>query len=199
MTASLGLLLTPGAGGGAEHRTLVEITDALSGTVAVRRHDFAYRRAGRRGPPRADTVVTELAAEMPLIAAELNVPQQQMVIGGRSFGGRVCSMAVAQGAAAAGLVLLSYPLHPPERPESLRTAHFGEIKVPCLFVSGTRDPFATPTELALHAERIPAPVTMRFVEGARHDPNTVAARRFIIDTLREWLESLGGQFPDGKQ
>ena len=192
MSRAEALVLTPGAGGGADHRTLVDIETALADRMPVRRHDFAYRRAGRRAPPRAESVVDELLCDLPQIAAELDVPPASMALGGRSFGGRVCSMAVAAGAPAAGLVLLSYPLHPPDRPERLRSAHFGRITVPCLFVSGARDPFATPDELTFHAEQIPAPVTMRFVEGARHDPNTVAARRFIIDAVREWLEGLDG-------
>ncbi len=191
MRAVEALLLTPGAGGGADHRTLVEIEAALADRLPVRRHDFAYRRSGRRAPPRAETVTPELLADLPLIAAELGVPPSTMAIGGRSFGGRVCSMAVGAGAPAAGLVLLSYPLHPPDRPERLRTEHFSQIRVPCLFVSGTRDPFATPDELSDHTEAIGGPVTLRFIEGARHDPNTIAARRAVVEHIGEWLDALG--------
>ncbi|WP_419854279.1 alpha/beta family hydrolase [Candidatus Poriferisodalis sp.] len=192
MRAAEALLLTPGAGGGADHRTLVEIDDALSGRLPVRRHDFAYRRAGRRAPPRAPSVVAELLGDLPPIAADLGVSPGGLVIGGRSFGGRVCSMAVADGARAAGLVLLSYPLHPPERPERLRTEHFERIGVPCLFVSGTRDPFATPEELSEHTRAIAGPVTLAFVDGGRHDPNTIAARQAIVEYLNCWLDTLGG-------
>lgn len=192
MRAAEALLLTPGAGGGADHRTLVDIEDALSRRLPVRRHDFAYRRAGRRAPPRAPNVAAELTGDLPQIAAELGVSPDGLVIGGRSFGGRVCSMAVADGAPAAGLVLLSYPLHPPERPERLRTEHFSLIRVPCLFVSGTRDPFATPDELDEHTRAIRAQVTLRFIDSARHDPNTIAARRAIIEHIGKWLDSLGG-------
>ena len=191
MAAVEALLLTPGAGGGADHRTLVEIEAALSERLPVRRHDFAYRRAGRRAPPRAPSVVAELAGDLPRIADELGVSPEGLAIGGRSFGGRVCSMAVAEGAAAAGVVLLSYPLHPPERPERLRTEHFDQIDVPCLFVSGTRDPFATPDELREHAAAIAGPVTLRFIDGARHDPNTIAARRAVVEHVIDWLDSLG--------
>lgn len=192
MTAVEALLLTPGAGGGADHRTLVDIETALSGRIAVRRHDFAYRRAGRRAPPRAPDVAVELAGELPQIAAELGVPREGLALGGRSFGGRVCSMAVADGAPAAGLVLLSYPLHPPDRPERLRTEHFGRIDVPCLFVSGTRDPFATPDELSEHTRAIRGPVTLRFVDGARHDPSSAAARRAVVEHVGNWLDTLRG-------
>ncbi len=191
MTGVEALLLTPGAGGGADHRTLVAIEAALSGCIAVHRYDFAYRRAGRRAPPRAPSVAAELVGDLPQIAAELGVSPDGLVIGGRSFGGRVCSMAVADGARAAGLVLLSYPLHPPERPERLRTEHFALIRVPCLFVSGTRDPFATPDELGEHTRAIQGPVALRFIDGARHDPNSVAARRAVVEHVGNWLDTLG--------
>ena len=184
------LLLTPGAGGGADHHTLVEIEAALAGRIAVRRHDFAYRRAGRRAPPRAEAVTEELISDLPQIAAELGVAPSGMMLGGRSFGGRVCSMAVAAGAPAAGLVLLSYPLHPPERPDRLRTDHFPDIAVPCLFISGTRDPFATADELREHTAAIAGPVTLRFIDGARHDPNTVTARGAIVEHIADWIDSL---------
>ena len=191
MRSAEALLLTPGAGGGADHRTLVDIDNALSGRLPVRRHDFAYRRAGRRAPPLAPSVVAELVGDLPLIAAELGVSQGGLVIGGRSFGGRVCSMAVADGARAAGLVLLSYPLHPPDRPERLRTEHFSRVSAPCLFVSGTRDPFATPDELGEHTQAIGGPVTLRFIDGARHDPSSAAARRAVVEHVGDWLDALG--------
>lgn len=191
MTAVEALLLTPGAGGSADHRTLVAIEAALTGRIAVKRHDFAYRRAGRRAPPPAPSVAAELAGDLPQLTAELNVSSEALAIGGRSFGGRVCSMAVADGSPAAGLVLLSYPLHPPDRPERLRTEHFDRIAVPCLFVSGTRDPFATPDELSEHTAAIAGPVTLRFIEGARHDPNSIAARRAVVDCVSGWLDDLG--------
>ncbi|WP_419840827.1 alpha/beta family hydrolase [Candidatus Poriferisodalis sp.] len=186
------LLLTPGAGGSAEHRTLVDIEAVLRERMPVRRHEFAYGRSGRRAPPRASNVAEELSSDLPQIAAELGVPQDRLAIGGRSFGGRVCSMAVAGGAVSAGLVLLSYPLHPPGRPERLRSDHFGRIGVPCLFVSGTNDPFATPDELRRHTQAIAGPVTLGFVDGAGHDPSTVAARRTVVDQVGLWLDQPAG-------
>ena len=80
----------------------------------------------------------------------------------------MCSMAVAEGLPAAGLVLISYPLHPPGRPDRLRTEHFPLLEVPCLFVSGTRDAFATPAELEAATQAIPGPVTHRWIEGKDH-------------------------------
>ena len=83
------------------------------------------------------------------------------------MGGRICSMAVAQGLPAAALVLVSYPLHPPGRPDP-RTEHFPDLEVPCLFVSGTRDAFGSPQELEDASATIPGPVTHAWVEGAGH-------------------------------
>ncbi len=80
----------------------------------------------------------------------------------------MCSMAVAEGLPAAGLVLVSYPLHPPGRPEKLRTEHFPALEVPCLFVSGTRDAFGTPEELEEATAAIPGPVTHHWVDGGDH-------------------------------
>jgi predicted alpha/beta-hydrolase family hydrolase len=74
-------------------------------------------------------------------------------------------MAVAEGLDAAGLVLVSYPLHPPGKPDRLRTDHFGALHVPCLFVSGRRDAFAAPDELERETAAIPGAVTLAFVDG----------------------------------
>ena len=94
------------------------------------------------------------------------MPQANIALGGRSMGGRMCSIAVAEGLAAAGLVLVSYPLHPPGKPDKLRIDHLGAIKVPCLFVSGTRDAFGTPQELERATASILGPVTHVYVDGA---------------------------------
>lgn len=88
------------------------------------------------------------------------------------MGGRICSLAVADAdapLAAAGLVLISYPLHPPGKPDKLRVEHFPRLRVPCLFVSGTRDTFATPDELTQWTATIPGPVTHHWVQGKGHD------------------------------
>ena len=163
-----GLLLTHGAGGGAGHRTLVALEDSLE--LPVRRMEFGYRRQGRRFPDRAPKLMAEVCSEAEAFAADLGTTMARLVLGGRSMGGRMCSMAVAEGLPAAGLVLLSYPLHPPGKPDRLRVEHFGDIGVPVLFVNGDRDPFGTPEEFAAHIGAIPADVTVHWLEGQRHDP-----------------------------
>ena len=102
----------------------------------------------------------------------------------------MCSMAVADGTVpAAGLVLLSYPLHPPGKPENLRIEHFPEMKVPVLFVSGTRDSFGTPAELEAHAEAIAGPVTFCWLDGEGHDPKP-RSDAAAIEAITSWLEAL---------
>jgi predicted alpha/beta-hydrolase family hydrolase len=114
------------------------------------------------------------------------------VLGGRSMGGRMCSMAVAEGLPAGGLVLLSYPLHPPGKAENLRIEHLPQIAVPTLVVSGSSDPFGTPEELRHHLDTIDAPVTYVWVEGAGHDWK--GRDRQVAEVVAAWLR--GRPVPD---
>lgn len=160
-----GILLTPGAGADRNQSALVAIDAAATAAGAeVVRMDFPYRKAGRRAPDRPAVLINAIGEE----AAGLRTRAARLVLGGRSMGGRMCSMAVAEGLVADALVLISYPLHPPGRPEKLRTEHFPELRLPCLFVSGTRDAFGTPAELQEAASAIPGPVTFEWVEGKDH-------------------------------
>jgi uncharacterized protein len=169
--APAGLLLTPGAGAARDHHTLVAVERALATLtppVPVERVDFPYRLAGRRMPDRPPAAIAHVRAEAERLSATLGVGTDRLLLGGRSYGGRMCSMTVADGLPAAGLVLLSYPLHQPGRPDKLRVDHFPLLDVPVLFVSGDRDPFGSPEELATHAAAIPGPVTTVMLPGA-HD------------------------------
>lgn len=186
-----GLLLTHGAGGGADHRTLVALEDHVEGQmgIPVRRMEFGYRAAGRRFPDRAPKLIAEVRAEAEAFAAQIGAPASNLVLGGRSLGGRMCSMAVAEGLDAAGLVLLSYPLHPPGRPERLRVEHFGAVDVPTLAVNGDRDPFGTPEELERELAAVAGPVTLTLLEGQRHDP-TPAADAEIVTAVADFLRGI---------
>ncbi len=160
-----GLLLAPGAGASRDQPALVAIDEAASAAgVAVTRMDFPYRKAGRRAPDRAPVLISAVVDEASRLAAGVD----RLVVGGRSMGGRMCSMAVAEGLPAAGLVLISYPLHPPGRPDRLRTEHLGDLRVPCLFVSGSRDAFGRVDELESAVEAIPGPVTVEWIDGGDH-------------------------------
>jgi hypothetical protein len=164
-----GLILTPGASAGRDNSCLVAIDDALK-TAAVRvdRIDFPYHLAGRRAPDRPPVLIATVVSAAAALAAELGVPTSRIALGGRSMGGRMCSMAVAEGLPAAALVLISYPLHPPGKPDRPRTEHLGSLDIPCLFVSGTRDAFGTPDELEAATASIPGPVTHVWIEGGDH-------------------------------
>jgi uncharacterized protein len=162
------VLLFPGAGTGADHPSLVVVEEALA-PLPVTRADFPYRKQGRKAPDRAPKLVAAVVEEAAGLAERTGVAPERIVLGGRSMGGRMCSMAVAEGLPAAGLVLICYPLHPPGKPERLRIEHLPEITVPCLFLSGTRDPFGSPEELEHHTDAIEGPVTHVWLAGARHD------------------------------
>jgi uncharacterized protein len=183
-----GLVLTPGASAGREHSGLVAIDTAVTGAgIAVERVEFPGQAAGKRrtDPPAVciETVRTATAA----LAARLSVPTSRIAIGGRSFGGRMCSMAAAEGLGVAALVLVSYPLHPPGKPERLRTEHFPALQLPCLFVSGRRDAFATPEELERETAAIPGQVTHVVVDG---DHSLRRSEAEVADIAAAWVSGL---------
>ncbi|WP_421743146.1 alpha/beta family hydrolase [Cellulomonas sp.] len=174
--AVAGLLLTPGFGGTRESPALVAVETAVA-PLPVLRLDL---------PKTAAPAIATVRAQAEAFASSLGVGTEALVLGGRSFGGRMCSMAVAEGLPAAGLVLLSYPLHPPGRPDQLRTAHLPDLRVPVLAVSGTTDPFGSPDELTAHLSAIPGPVTTVFVPGT-HTPTSDTA---VAAAVRDWLSTL---------
>ena len=187
-----GLLLAPGAGSNRDHPALVAIEAAVA-PLAVVRMDFPYRQAGRRAPDRAPVLSTALRAEAESLAAGLGVGTARLVLGGRSMGGRIASMVAAGGGDAgdalpvAGLVLVSYPLHPPGRPERLRIEHLPRLRVPCLFIHGTKDPFGSLEDLVAHTAVIAGPVTHVWVDGGTHELRRAEAR--VASEVVEWLAS----------
>jgi uncharacterized protein len=190
MTAVAGVLLTPGAGSGREHPSLVAIERRLA-PLPVARVDFPYRREGRKAPDRAPKLIACIREEAAAFADGIGAEPGRLVLGGRSMGGRMCSMAVAEGWPAAGLVLVSYPLHPPGRPDRLRIEHLPQLDVPCLFVSGTRDPFGSPDELTAHSAAIPGPVTHVWIDGRGHDLK--GADAVVADAVADWVTSLSSR------
>ena len=177
-----GLVLTPGAGADRDHRTLVALEAALAPLPVLRLH-FPNRDRGSRAPDRPAVAVAHLRERADAWADELGVDPARLVLGGRSFGGRMASLAVAQGQPAAGLLLLSYPLHPPGRPDRLRVEHLPDVHVPVLAVSGERDPFGTPDELRTHLAALGGPWRLRTVPGD-HSPRDPA----VVAHVRAWLD-----------
>jgi predicted alpha/beta-hydrolase family hydrolase len=182
------LLLFPGASAGRDQATLVALDRGLRPAWKTVRADFPYRQAGKRAPDRPPVLMAAVRAELAKIRA------RRVVVGGRSMGGRICSM-VAGGAdgeapprKVAGVVAISYPLHPPGKPDRLRVEHLPGITVPCLFVHGTADPFGTPDELQEWTATIPGPVTHHWVDGGRHDLRGKDPE--VVETVRAWLAAL---------
>ena len=196
-----GVVLFPGAGSSASHASLIALDRALQ-PFRVERVDFPYRIAGRRAPDRAPILVHAVREAVQHACEKWSCATTDVVIGGRSMGGRMCSMAVAgfdgndkvaQPAEAklrvAGLVCVSYPLHPPGQPTKLRIAHLSGIDAPSLFVSGTRDEFGTPDELREHLAAIPGESRLHFVDGSRHDLR--GKDEVVAHIVAEWVVNLG--------
>jgi len=158
-------VITPGASADRDNATLVAIDDGI-GELPVLRLTLATTSV-----PNAVRKIGEAGTAF---AEKLGVNPNKLAYGGRSFGGRACSVAVAEGMPARALVLLSYPLHPPGKPEKLRVDHFGDINVPTLFVSGAKDPFGKPDEFAQHLPLIMSETTMEWVPG-NHSPKDTDA------------------------
>lgn len=132
------LLLAHGAGGDLRSPILVGFAEGLAGRgIACVRFNFPYKEAGRRGP---DSERTLREAWTAVFEATDGGP---VWVGGKSLGGRIATMQVADGAIEpAGLILVGYPLHPPGKREKIRDAHLPAIGIPMLFLQGTADPFA---------------------------------------------------------
>lgn len=165
------LLLFPGAGTDASHPSLRTIEQWVA-PHPCRRVDFPYRKAGRKAPDRAPVLMAAVRDEIASIDSG-----EPLVLAGRSMGGRVCSMVAAGAdglpppARLKGLVLISYPLHPPGKPDRLRVEHLPDVAVPTLFVSGDRDSFGTPDELRQWTATMPKKAKVRHlvIEGRGHD------------------------------
>jgi predicted alpha/beta-hydrolase family hydrolase len=135
------LVLAHGAGGDLSDQLLVGVARELAmRDVAVLRFNFPYREAGRKAPG----AQTQSEACYRAVASQARVESVPLFCGGKSYGGRMATHIAAEGFPMGGLVLLSYPLHPPGRPERIRDAHLRSIEAPMLFVQGSKDPFATP-------------------------------------------------------
>ena len=158
------LVLAHGAGGNMHTPSLAALADALSlQEIGVVRFNFPYAEAKRKVPDHQDT----LEACYRSIGDYVRPHASRLFLGGRSMGGRIASHIVASGVEAAGLVFLSYPLHPPGQPQRLRTRHLPRITIPMLFVQGSRDAFAQPDLLRKSLADLPK-ATLHVVEGANH-------------------------------
>ena len=171
VAAVAGLVLTHGAGGNCNAPLLVAAANVFSAAgICVLRCDLPFRHRRPKGPPSPAGAAADRAGLRAAVIALREVAPGRLILGGQSYGGRQATMLAAdEPGLVDALVLFSYPLHPPGKPERLRTEHFPRLHVPCLFVSGTADPFGTPAELRTAIAAIPARTELIPVAGAGHD------------------------------
>lgn len=166
-----GLVLTHGAGLNANAPLLIALAETFSGAgITVLRVDLPYRQAKSFGPPGPGDAARDRAGLKNALAALKKIAAGRLFLGGHSYGGRQSSMLCAEEPTLVeGLLLLSYPLHPPRKPEQQRTQHLPDLRTPTLFVHGIRDPFASSAELEQARKMIPAKTKILSLEGAGHD------------------------------
>jgi len=166
-----GLVLTHGAGGDANQAVLVALARAFArADVTVLRCDLPYRQARRRTPPSPSGAERDRAGLGRAVRALRALVPGRVFLGGQSYGGRQATMlASSEPGLVDGLLLLSYPLHPPAQPGRPRTAHFPALRTPALFVQGSADPFGSLDEMKAALTLVPARVELLSVGGAGHD------------------------------
>jgi len=166
-----GLVLTHGAGGNCRAPLLSACAASFAAAgVTVLRVDLVFRQKRAGGPPHPAGAAADRAGLRDAVAYLRGAVAGPVYLGGHSYGGRQASMLAAEAPGlAAGLLLLSYPLHPPAKPEQMRTAHFPALRTPAIFVHGETDPFGTLAELAAAIAAIPAPTRIIPIAGAGHD------------------------------
>jgi len=173
------MLLSHGAGGDSKAPLMVAVAKAFcEAGYCVLRWDLPFRQLRARGAPGGSGQRDRDGIRQAVILLRQKFPDVPLYLAGQSYGGRQSSMVAAEDSSVAdGLLLLSYPLHPPGKPAQLRTDHFTSLRVPALFVHGTRDPFGTVDELRKAIRLIPVAARLQVVDGAGHGvpPATAAS------------------------
>ena len=185
-----GLVLTHGAGGNCGSRLLIAAAEAFAAAgFTVLRCDLPFRQRRPSGPPSPSGAAADRAGLREAVSEMRRLAPGAVVLGGQSYGGRQATMLAAdEPRTAEALLLFSYPLHPPGKPDRMRTEHFPRLSVPCVFVHGAADPFGTIAELQAAIAAIPAPTRLIPVERAGHD---LKSGRFdlaaVVTAVRELL------------
>ena len=198
--AAMTIILAHGAGANQTSPFMVSYAEALAargiGTVTF---NFAYSERGRRLPDPNSKLEACWRAVIETVRRRSRAPADKLAIGGKSMGGRIASQVAASGLGGlAGLVFLGYPLHPPGRPDRLRSAHLSAVRLPMLFVQGSRDAFGTPDELRPIIAGLQPSAEFHVVEGGDHSfkvPRSAGVRQqdvheSIQDRVEEWLRRL---------
>jgi uncharacterized protein len=165
------LVITHGAGGNCNAPLLVALANTFCAAgLLVLRCDLPFRQDRPYGPPGSHDGKRDRAGLRNAVLAIKNLIAGHIFLGGQSYGGRQASILCSEDSTSvAGLLLLSYPLHPPGKPDQLRTQHFFHLNTPSLFVEGTRDPFASIAEIEQASKIIPGKTKLLTVEGVGHD------------------------------
>ena len=170
--ADRAVLLAHGAGADFDAPALRAVADALADAkVPSLRFNYPYRDAGKKAPDRPAALLAATRAAVDELATRTKLPPERLVLGGRSMGGRYCTLvagAETDPVPALGLCPLGYPLHAAGKPESRRDEHFPRLTMPVLFVSGTRDSLASKPDLVKSARKIKGPVTWCWLDTADH-------------------------------
>jgi predicted alpha/beta-hydrolase family hydrolase len=185
------LALTHGAGSNCKAPLLVRLAHAFEEAgYLVLRYDLPFRQHRPKGPPFPANAERDREGIAHAAEALHGITHGRVFLGGHSYGGRQTAMlAAARPETGAALLLLSYPLHPPKKPEQPRTAFFAELQTPALFVHGTNDPFGSLEELRAAMGLIPAHTDLLAVEGAGHD--LARAADLAVDLIAG-IEALAG-------
>lgn len=177
-----GIVLTHGAGGNFEMPLLVAVADAfVKKDVAVLRCDLPFRQKRRFGAPSPSGAAADRAGLADAVKFMRGTVAGRVLLSGQSYGGRQATMLEAETPGTAdGLLLFSYPLHPPGKPNQLRTAHFPSLQTKAIFVHGTKDPFGSIEEMESALPIIPVPATLVKIDGAGHD---LKRGKFDLDSI----------------
>jgi predicted alpha/beta-hydrolase family hydrolase len=181
-----------------EFLSFVHTALAQRGALTVK-FNFPYTERGARAPDRPPVLIETWRAVARAVREDQKLAPGSLVLGGKSMGGRIASMIAADGEPCAGLVLLGYPLHPAGQPAKLRVDHLARIRVPMLFVQGTRDPLCDMALLEDALAGLQAPVTLHRIEEGDHSfsvPKRLGRapqeiREEIAGVVQRWLAQLG--------
>ena len=196
--AQVTLLLGHGAGAGQTSEFMVSFAEGLAGRgIDVVTFNFLYTQEGRRAPDPGGKL--EACYRAAIATAGKRKKENRLAIGGKSLGGRIASQVAAGGVEnLSGLVFLGYPLHPPGKPDLLRSGHLASTRAPMMFVQGSRDPFGTPDELRPIIKKFDPPATIYTIDGGDHSfkvPKRSGMSREEIhsaaqDEIARWLRDI---------
>jgi predicted alpha/beta-hydrolase family hydrolase len=190
------IVLTHGAGANCQTPLLLALAQAFSAAgMSVLRCDLPFRQLRPNGPPPRGSAEKDQAGLRAAVAAMRRETAGRIFLAGHSYGGRQASLlAAAEPGLVKALLLLSYPLHPPHRPDQMRTTHFPSLQTPALFVTGARDGFGTEEEMKEALQHIPAPTELLMVPGAGHElmnaRNRSALPKDVVAAFRAFASAI---------